>query len=141
MTEIQAALGNSQLKKLDRYISKRNEIADFYRNKLQTLPLKFQEVQSGYYSANHLFVIRLRLDEIQKSHLEIFNDLLEKGIGVNLHYMPVYKHHYYKQFNYLDDDFNASEQYYKEAISIPIFPLLKNEEQAYVIETLIKVIV
>ena len=141
MTEIQAALGNSQLKRLDRYISKRNEIADFYRNKLQALPLKFQEVHSGCYSANHLFVIRLRLDEIQKSHLEIFNDLLEKGIGVNLHYMPVYKHHYFKQFNYLDDDFNASEQYYKEAISIPIFPLLKNEDQAYVIETLIKVIV
>ena len=140
MTEIQAALGNSQLKRLDQYISKRTDIANLYRDELQHLPLKFQEKRENYCSSNHLFVIRLQLDKIKKSHLETFNDLLGYGIGVNLHYMPVYKHDFYKQFTFHARDFQESEKYYAEAISIPIFPQLKNDEQNYVIDTLNKII-
>ena len=140
MTEMQAALGNSQLKRLDQYISKRNDIAEVYRKDLSDLPLKFQKIHKECYSANHLFVIRLKLDLIEKSHLEVFNGLLKEGIGVNLHYMPVYRHHYYTQFDYSIEDFKESEQYYQEAISIPIFPLLTDQDQAYVIETIRKIL-
>ncbi|SVC46383.1 uncharacterized protein METZ01_LOCUS299237, partial [marine metagenome] len=140
MTEIQAALGNSQLKRIDNYISKRNNIAEIYRNELQELPLKFQATYRDRYSAYHLFVIRLKLDDIEKTHLEIFNDLISEGIGVNLHYMPVYRHHYYSRFNYQREFFKESEEYYKEAISIPIFPNLTEQEQSYVIEAIKKII-
>ena len=141
MTEIQAALGNSQLKRLDQYISKRTDIANLYRDKLQHLPLKFQEIKENYHSSNHLFVIRLKLDKLKKTHLEIFNELLNYGIGVNLHYMPVYKHHFFKKFIFLDNNFEESEKYYQEAISLPIFPLLSNDDQKYVNETLNKIII
>ena len=141
MTEIQAALGNSQLKRLDQYISKRTDIANLYRDKLQHLPLKFQEIKENYHSSNHLFVIRLKLDKLKKTHLEIFNELLNCGIGVNLHYMPVYKHHFFKKFIFLDNNFEESEKYYQEAISLPIFPLLSNDDQKYVNETLNKIII
>lgn len=138
MTEIQAALGNSQLKRLDDYILKRKNIADIYRQELKALPLKFQSIHRERYSAHHLFVIRLKLDVIEKTHLEIFNDLINEGIGINLHYMPVYRHHYYSKFGYKKESFEESEQYYKEAISIPIFPKLTDKEQSFVIETIKK---
>jgi len=136
MTEIQAVLGSSQLKRLDDYISIRNNIAGIYRKNLHSLPISLQKMDASSHSAVHLFIIRLHLDKIKKSHLEIFNALLEAGIGVNLHYMPVYKHAYFKNMQYMDNHFNESENYYKEAITIPMYPKLTHDDQMYVIEKL-----
>ena len=134
MTEIQAALGSSQLKRLDKYIALRNKKAEIYREELKDLPLRFQRMNVDSYSSMHLFVIRLETENIKKSHLQIFNDLLESGIGVNLHYMPIYKHGYFKKMKFINNDFAQAENYYKEAITIPMFPTLKDSEQSYVID-------
>ena len=92
------------------------------------------------YSSMHLFVIRLEIEKIKKSHLQIFNDLLQSGIGVNLHYMPVYKHGYFKKMKLIDNDFDQAENYYEEAITIPMFPTLKDSEQLYVIDKIREII-
>ena len=134
MTEIQAALGSSQLKRLDSYIALRNNKAEIYRSELKDLPLKFQRINEGCYSSMHLFVIRLQREKIKNTHIEIFNSLIASGIGVNLHYMPVYKHGYFKNMKFIDNDFNESEDYYKEAITIPMYPTLKDSDQLFVID-------
>jgi UDP-4-amino-4,6-dideoxy-N-acetyl-beta-L-altrosamine transaminase len=134
MTEIQAALGSSQLKRLDSYIALRNNKAEIYRSELEDLPLKFQRINEGCYSSMHLFVIRLQREKIKNTHIEIFNSLIASGIGVNLHYMPVYKHGYFKNMKFIDNDFNESEDYYKEAITIPMYPTLKDSDQLFVID-------
>ena len=136
MTEVQAALGNSQLKRLDNYMNVRNEIASIYRDELFKLPLRMQIIHSDSFSANHLFVIRLITEEIKNKHINIFNELLDKGVGVNLHYMPVYRHHYYDSIGYSWENYPESEKYYQEAISLPIYPLLKDKDQIYVIDVL-----
>jgi len=134
MTEIQAALGSSQLKRLDSYVALRNNKAEIYRSELEDLPLKFQRINEGCYSSMHLFVIRLQREKIKNTHIEIFNSLIASGIGVNLHYMPVYKHGYFKNMKFIDNDFNESEDYYKEAITIPMYPTLKDSDQLFVID-------
>ncbi len=136
MTEVQAALGNSQLKRLDNYMNVRNEIASIYRDELFKLPLKMQVIHSDSFSANHLFVIRLITEEIKNTHINIFNEILDKGIGINLHYMPVYRHHYYDLIGYSRENYPESEKYYQEAISLPIYPLLKEKDQIYVVNVL-----
>jgi UDP-4-amino-4,6-dideoxy-N-acetyl-beta-L-altrosamine transaminase len=140
MTDIQAALGSSQLKRLDSYISIRNQKSERYRKELEDLPITFQKINDGLYSSYHLFVIRLEIEKIRKSHQEIYSELLDSNIGVNLHYMPVYKHGYFKNMKFINTDFDQAEQYYKEAITIPMYPTLKDSEQSYVIEKLREII-
>ena len=140
MTDIQAALGSSQLKRLDSYISLRNEKAERYRAELNDLPIKFQKISSDLYSSFHLFVIRLEIEKIKKTHLEVFNYLLDSKIGVNLHYMPVYKHGYFNKMKFINMDFDQAEKYYKESITIPMYTTLKDSEQLYVIEKLREII-
>ncbi len=140
MTEMQAALGSSQLKRLDKYVGLRNKKAEIYREELKDLPLRFQRMNVDSYSSMHLFIIRLEIEKIKKSHLQIFNDLLQSGIGVNLHYMPVYKHGYFKKMKFIDSEFDQAENYYKEAITIPMFPTLKDSEQFYVIDKIREII-
>lgn len=120
MSDIQAALGISQLKKVDSFVQKRNKIARLYEKSFQNLPLNLPSVKAEALSSYHLFVIRLQLDELSKSKHEIFNDLHKLGIGVAFHYIPIYRHPYYVKMGFSCDDYPNAEQYFKEALTIPI---------------------
>ena len=137
MTEMQAALGVSQIERLKSITDRRHKIAKRYNEKLAnlsvTVPFQIEESYSGL----HLYVIRLKLDDIKVTHLEVFNALREANIGVNLHYIPVHLQPYYqKHFGFKVGGFPQSEQYYREAISLPLYPDLTEEQQDYIVETL-----
>lgn len=136
MTDIQAALGVSQMTRLDQYVTKRHEIAARYNELLQHLPITLPWQHPDSYSAYHLYVIRLQLDKIKTTHLRVFEALRASNIMVNLHYIPVHRQPYYEQMGFKQGDFPNSEQYYREAISIPMHPSLTNEEQDFVVEAL-----
>ncbi|WP_285425072.1 UDP-4-amino-4,6-dideoxy-N-acetyl-beta-L-altrosamine transaminase [Pseudomonas sp. efr-133-TYG-103a] len=136
MTELQAALGISQLDRLDEYVSKRHALAARYDDLLASLPVVTPWQHPESYSGFHLYVIRLQLDQISKSRLEVFRSLRAQGIGVNVHYIPVYKQPYYKQMGFSGEDFPESEAYYEEAISLPLFPTMSEVDQDTVIAAL-----
>ena len=136
MTELQAALGMSQINRLEAYISRRHEIANIYNDMLNELPLTCPWQHPDSFSAFHLYVIRLQLNYIENSHRRVFEVLREEGVGVNLHYIPVHRQPYYEKMGFKAGDFPESEKYYREAISLPIFPKLQFEEQEKVIQVL-----
>jgi UDP-4-amino-4,6-dideoxy-N-acetyl-beta-L-altrosamine transaminase len=132
MTDIQAALGISQLKRINKFIQKRHLIADKYDQSLVGLPLKLPIRNTKTYSSFHLYVILVEHTST-KNRNDLFRYLREEKIGVNLHYIPIYNHPYYKQFNFNSIDFPNAEKYYQEAISIPIYFGLTKIEQEYII--------
>jgi UDP-4-amino-4,6-dideoxy-N-acetyl-beta-L-altrosamine transaminase len=134
MTELQAALGLSQMGRLDAYVERRQSIAARYDTLLAALPLRMQR-RSGH-SALHLYVVRLKLDQLSRSHREIFTDLRERGIGVNLHYIPVHTQPFYRAMGFATGDFPEAERYYREAISLPMYPRMTEDEQNRVVEAL-----
>jgi dTDP-4-amino-4,6-dideoxygalactose transaminase len=136
MTELQAALGVSQMDRLDQYIARRHELAERYEVLLADLPITRPWQHPDSYSGLHLYVIRLKLDQIGMSHLEVFDSLREQGIGVNLHYIPVHTQPYYQRMGYKIGDYPQAEQYYAEAISIPIYAGLTEVNQNTVISSL-----
>ncbi len=140
MTDIQAALGLSQIDRLDDYVAKRHQIAVRYNELLSELPVIIPWQHPDSYSGLHLYVIRLKLDLISKSHKQVFDALRDSGIGVNLHYIPVHTQPYYQQMGFKQGDFPQAEQYYSEAISLPMFPTLSEQDQNTVIETLRRVV-
>ncbi len=141
MTDIQAALGVSQMRRLSEFVSKRHHIAKRYNQLLHGLPVKIPYQLDNTYSSLHLYVIRLKLDEIKGSHKEIFEGLREKGIGVNIHYIPVHLQPYYSAMGFKQGDFPESEEYYFEAISLPMHPNLSEEDQDRVVEVLSSLLV
>jgi len=136
MTDIHAALGISQFKRIDKFISKRHQIAERYNIELSSLPLKTPKCIKDAYSSFHLYVITIDIENIKISHRSIFNYLRGKGIGVNLHYMPVYKHPHYQKIGFKNYHCANSEKYYKTAISIPMFPDLQINDQDFVIQAI-----
>lgn len=136
MTDLQGALGASQMDRLVHYVALRHELAKRYDNLLKDLPVTTPWQDKGSYSAYHLYVIRLKLNEITSSHVEVFEALRAKGIMVNLHYIPVHTQPYYEEMGFKVGDFPEAEKYYAEAISIPLFPALTYSEQDYVVEAL-----
>ncbi len=136
MTDLQAALGVSQLSRLDTFVSERHRLVDRYNTALTELPLVCPYQHPDTYSAYHLYIIRLESDQVKHSHKEVFEGLRENGIGVNLHYIPVHTQPYYKSFGFKEGDFPESEKYYQEAISLPLYPDLTDAEQDRVIEVL-----
>lgn len=141
MTDIQAALGVSQMSRLDEYIKCRHKISCRYNYELVDLPLVLP-FQSNYsFSAYHLYVIKLNLDEIAPlTHKEVFEELRSNKIQVNLHYIPVHTQPFYQKLGFKLGDFPQSEAYYNQAISIPMYPTLSDEDQSKVISTLRKII-
>ncbi|SCM68458.1 UDP-4-amino-4,6-dideoxy-N-acetyl-beta-L-altrosamine transaminase [Donghicola eburneus] len=133
MTEMQAALGLSQMARLDQFIDRRNALADRYDSLLADLPLQIPGRTDGARSAWHLYVIRL--DDAAK-HREVFEYLRANGIGVNLHYIPVHTQPYYRDLGHKVGDFPASEEYYSRAISIPLFAGMSDVEQNDVVRVL-----
>jgi UDP-4-amino-4,6-dideoxy-N-acetyl-beta-L-altrosamine transaminase len=138
MTDIQAALGISQMNRLDEYVSRRHRISERYLRLLQGLTISFQEQSPEAYSAYHLFVIRLDLARISLTHRQVFDSMRDQGIGVNLHYIPVHTQPYYHKMGFNRGDFPESEQYYAEAISLPMYAGLTDGEQDQVVEALKK---
>jgi UDP-4-amino-4,6-dideoxy-N-acetyl-beta-L-altrosamine transaminase len=136
MTDIHAALGLSQLTRLAAYLTKRHEIAARYDRLLSNLPVNLPGQHPDSYSGLHLYVIRLRLDAIEPTHRKVFERLRAAGIGVNLHYMPVYRHPYYAELGFPPGYCPEAEQYYREAISLPMYPTLSEAEQDYVVNSL-----
>lgn len=136
MTDLQAALGVSQMTRLTHYVERRHEIAQRYNELLADLPLTLPWQHPDSYSAYHLYVIRLQLDKIGKTHLQVFEALRAKDIMVNLHYIPVHTQPYYQQMGFKAGDFPQAEQYYREAISIPMHPTLTDKEQLTVVQAL-----
>jgi len=136
MTDLQAALGVSQMLRLDYFVKERHQIAQRYNRLLKDLPITLPWQHPDNYSALHLYVIRLQLDKIAKTHLEVFEALREADILVNLHYIPVHTHPYYQKMGFSVGDFPESEQYYKEAISLPMFPALTEGQQNYIVSIL-----
>ena len=142
MTDIQAALGVSQMMRLQNYIERRHEIANRYTRELADLPLKLPRQSDFAYSAFHLYVIRLHLSKIYPlSHLNVFQALRDRGILVNLHYIPVHTQPYYQNMGFVWGDFPNAEAYYRSAISIPIYPTLSDASQTQVINALHEILV
>lgn len=128
MTDLQAALGISQMNRLDEFIQKRHEIAQNYFMNLEGLELTLPFQHKDTHSAYHLFIIKLR-GELKKKHKDIFIALRQSGIGVNLHYMPVYLQPYYASLGFKPGLCPEAEEYYSSAISIPMFSGLTSEDQ------------
>jgi UDP-4-amino-4,6-dideoxy-N-acetyl-beta-L-altrosamine transaminase len=136
MTDLQGALGTSQMTRLDQYVVRRHEIARRYDELLKDLPITTPWQHPDGYSGLHLYVIRLQLDKIQKTHLQVFEALRAKNIMVNLHYIPVHTQPYYQQMGFKVGQFPEAERYYAEAISIPIYPVMTDELQDEVVSCL-----
>ncbi len=133
MTDLQAALGVSQMERLDEYVRRRHYLAEHYNRLLCELPLTVPWQHPDAYSGLHLYVIRLQLDKINKTHRQVFDSLRKQGIGVNLHYIPVHTQPYYQKMGFRQGDFPEAEQYYAEAISLPMYPTMNEEQQGRVI--------
>ncbi len=129
MTELQAALGVSQMARLDEFVSRRHALASRYDQILESLPVTIPSQHKDSYSGLHLYVIRLQLDKIESSHKQVFESLREQGIGVNLHYIPIHTQPYYQQLGFKVGDFPEAERYYSEALSLPMYSLLTEDQQ------------
>jgi UDP-4-amino-4,6-dideoxy-N-acetyl-beta-L-altrosamine transaminase len=140
MTELQAALGVTQLERLDRYVARRHELARRYDQLLAGLPVTTPWQHPDSYSGLHLYVIRLHLEALRSSHRQVFESLREQGIGVNLHYIPVHTQPYYQRMGFQAGDFPEAERYYREAISLPMFQTMTEQQQDEVIAALHKAI-
>ncbi|WP_386080156.1 UDP-4-amino-4,6-dideoxy-N-acetyl-beta-L-altrosamine transaminase [Vreelandella sp. F11] len=136
MTELQAALGITQMNRLDAFVARRHELAKRYDELLRNLPVITPWQHPDSYSGLHLYVIRLQLDAIKKTHRQVFESLREQGIGVNLHYIPVHTQPYYKEMGFEPDAYQQAMQYYREAISLPMFQGLEDQEQDDVVQAL-----
>jgi UDP-4-amino-4,6-dideoxy-N-acetyl-beta-L-altrosamine transaminase len=138
MTDMQAALGLSQMQRLDLFVSQRHAVASRYEELLKGLPLEVQSQSPDCHNALHLFVIRLNSGGMGKSHLQVFEDLRAQGIGVNLHYIPVYLQPYYRSLGFAPGHCAEAERYYAEAISLPLFPALTEAQQDKVADVLFR---
>lgn len=133
MTDIQAALGISQLRQLDKFIAKRRYLAERYNTELKDLPLILPWQDPMGNSAWHLYVIQAMHSE---KRAEIFNALKAAGVRVNVHYIPVHTQPFYQQLGFKLGDFPQAEQYYQRTVSLPMYYGLQDEQQTYVIEKL-----
>lgn len=140
MTELQAVLGVSQMERLDEYVARRHHIAHRYDALLQGLPITTPWQHPDSYSGLHLYVIRIQLEKTSKTHRQIFEELRESGIGVNLHYIPVHTQPFYQRMGFRFGDFPEAERYYAEAISLPMFQTLSEMQQDEVVAAVRKVI-
>lgn len=136
MTDMQAALGASQMPRLDEFVARRHALAARYDELLAGFPLITPWQHADSYSGLHLYVIRLKLGEIGKTHRQVFEALRTEGVGVNLHYIPVYRQPYYEALRFKVGHCPEAEQYYAEAISLPLYPGLSEAMQDKVIDAL-----
>ncbi len=139
MNDIQAALGLNQLKRLDKYIERRHELAQYYETKLKNLPIITPWQAPNVYSSYHLYPILIKNDLESKSQKQVYDELRDNNIASNLHYTPVHRHPYYENLGFKKNDFPVAEKFHQEAISIPLFATLTEDRQKYVVETIQKI--
>ena len=129
MTDIQAALGLSQLSRLDNFIALRHEISHQYQSLLADLPVSLPYMMSDTFSSLHLYIVQIQVeDNVNVNHKQLFEYTKSHGVGVALHYIPVYRHPYYLKFSYVPSDYPNAENYYSRAISLPIYSHLQAKE-------------
>jgi UDP-4-amino-4,6-dideoxy-N-acetyl-beta-L-altrosamine transaminase len=138
MTDIQAALGCSQLSRIAEFISRRHLLVERYNASFANLPVILPWQHPDNYSAWHLYVLRLKRNEIGKTRRYVFEALRACGIGVHVHYIPVHTQPFFRQLGFNPGDFPEAERYYEEAITLPLFPGLSEKEQDFVIEAVCK---
>lgn len=140
MTDLQAALGVSQMTRLDQFVARRHALAARYDGLLEGLALAVPQRDAAAHSAFHLYVVRLRGNGAGRSHRQVFDALRARGIGVNVHYIPVHTQPYYRQLGFRQGDFPQAEAYYAEALSLPLFPGLTEAAQDQVVAALREVL-
>ena len=140
MTELQAALGVSQMKRLDDFVARRHALARRYDEMLAELPVVTPWQHPDSYSGLHLYVIRLDPAQTERRQLHVFESLRNQGIGVNVHYIPVHTQPYYRNLDFKPGDFPQAERYYAEAISLPMFHGMTEAQQGAVVEALRKAV-
>lgn len=136
MTELQAALGVSQMERLGAFVTRRHQLARRYDDLLAALPVTTPWQHPDSYSGLHLYPIRLQLGNITQTHLQVFESMRQQGIGVNLHYIPVHTQPYYARMGFEPEDFPQAQAYYREAISLPMYQNLTEAQQDQVVEAL-----
>lgn len=140
MTDIQAALGYSQMDRLDEFVARRRYLAKRYSDKLKDLPLKIPYQDSDTNSSWHIYVVRMDMDKIKKSKVQIFNEMRDRGIALNVHYIPVHTQPYYERLGHKPEDCPNALKYYEEAFTIPLYYGLTDEQQDYIVEALMEVL-
>jgi len=136
LTDIQAALGVNQMIRLEEFVIKRQQIAKRYNNELADLALQTPPQHADSFSSYHLYVIRIRQGETKQTQRQVYDALQLAGINVNLHYIPVYRQPYYEAMGFMEGYCPEAEQYFKEALSIPMYPTLSTTQQTHVIKSL-----
>ena len=140
MNDIQAALGLSQMKRLDKYVARRHEIADYYNLKFEKLPIVTPRQLTKTFSSYHLYPIRVSLKKGGIMQKDLYYSLLSNKIGVNLHYIPIYRQPYFEKLGFKKGYCNEAELHFKEVLSLPIHQGLKQNDQEFIIKTLRKCI-
>ena len=140
MTELQAALGLSQLAKVDKFVARRRQLAERYNELLKDLPLKLPYQNPETDSSWHLYIIRVDFNKVKKTKKQIFAEMKAKGVCLNLHYIPVHTQPYYQNLGFKNGDFPVSEKYYEEAFTLPLYYSLTDEQQEYVVSALKEVL-
>ena len=136
MTDIQAALGLSQLERLNAYVRRRHQLAGRYDELLADLPVAIPWRDRKGYSSFHLYVVRLLLDQCAARHRRVFEAMRAQEVGVNLHYIPIHTQPYYSNMGFETGAFPEAERYYREAISLPLYPGLTFSQQDEIVTTL-----
>lgn len=134
LTDIQAALGLSQTKRIDAYVARRTELTRRYDQAFADLPVirPWQDPRGS--SSWHLYVIQLATEQIKRTHREVFENLRHAGIGANLHYIPVHLQPFYQRLGFRAGDFPEAEGYYRRAITLPLFPGLRSDELGFIVD-------
>jgi UDP-4-amino-4,6-dideoxy-N-acetyl-beta-L-altrosamine transaminase len=136
MTELQAALGLSQMKRLDEFIGRRHKLANRYNELLASLPIIVPLQEKDSFSSFHLYPIQIQLEKIRKTRKEIFNGMRNAGIGVHVMYIPVHTQPFYKNKGFKEGCFPQAEKYYKHVVTLPLFYSMTYDDQNFVIDTL-----
>lgn len=141
MTDMQAALGYSQMQKVDEFVSRRRYLAKRYDELLKNinniqLPYQNDDTDSSW----HLYVVRADFSKMSKTKQQIFDGMKDRGICLNLHYIPVHTQPYYQKQGFKDGDFPNSEKYYEEAFTLPLYYSLTDEQQDYIVKNLVEVL-
>ena len=140
MNEVSAALGLSQLKKLNIFVKKRNKLANNYKRLIKNTPLNYQKIIKFNKSSYHLFIVLINRNIIKENYNSIFNKLRKNGLLINLHYSPIHLQPYYKKLGFKANDFPIAESYGKSAFSLPLYYELTFKDQKKIVKTLLSVI-